>query len=117
LPCLRRFNPRDDAAPDDPDATALLGVYARVRTPLRRREGRSSSLRTARATSTRRRIAVNALGYNHPVFRDAVLRALESGLVHVSTCIAPNRGTAAAELTSHAFLPRASVFCNSGRGS
>jgi len=50
------------------------------------------------------------------VFRDAVLRALESGLVHVSNLYRTEPGERlAAELTSHAFPSGGQAFfCNSG---
>jgi predicted acetylornithine/succinylornithine family transaminase len=58
-------------------------------------------------------IAVNALGYNSPVFRDAVLRALDSGLVHVSNLYRTEPGERlAAELTRTA--GGQAFFCNSG---
>jgi len=59
-------------------------------------------------------IAVNALGYNHPVIREAVLRALDTGLVHVSNLYRTEPGERlAAELVSRAFGGQA-FFCNSG---
>jgi predicted acetylornithine/succinylornithine family transaminase len=59
-------------------------------------------------------IAVNALGYNHPVIREATLRALDTGLVHVSNLYRTEPGERlAAELVSRAFGGQA-FFCNSG---
>jgi predicted acetylornithine/succinylornithine family transaminase len=59
-------------------------------------------------------IATNPLGYNHPVLRDALARAAETGLLHVSNFYrtAPGEDLAAAlverSFASHVF------FCNSG---
>ncbi len=97
-----------------PDATALLGVYARVGPLFVAGEG--SELIAADGTRYLyfvAGIAVNALGYNSPVIREAVLRALDSGLIHVSNLYRTEPGERlAAELTKsfggHAF------FCNSG---
>ena len=77
------------------DATALLGVYARV-----------GPLFVAG-------IAVNALGYNSPVIREAALRALDTGLIHVSNLYRTEPGERlAAELTK-AFGGQV-FLCNSG---
>jgi len=58
-------------------------------------------------------IAVNALGYNSPVFRDAVMRALDSGLVHVSNLYRTEPAERlAAELTRD--FGGQAFFCNSG---
>ncbi|HWP36575.1 MAG TPA: acetylornithine transaminase [Gemmatimonadales bacterium] len=59
-------------------------------------------------------IAVNPLGYNHPVLRDAIARAAETGVLHTSNFYrtAPGEEFAAAlverSFASHVF------FCNSG---
>jgi acetylornithine/N-succinyldiaminopimelate aminotransferase len=59
-------------------------------------------------------IAVNALGYGHPVVRQAALRALESGLVHVSNLYRTEPGERLAqELVARSFADRV-FFCNSG---
>src|SRR5207245_11400389 len=59
-------------------------------------------------------IAVNALGYNHPVFRGAVTGALEKGLVHVSNLYRTEPGERLAEeLVARSFADRV-FFCNSG---
>ncbi len=102
-----------------PDATALLGVYARVGPVFVAGEGSELIAEDGtRYLDFVAGIAVNALGYNHPVFRNAVLRALESGLVHVSNLYRTEPGERlAAELTSRAFPSDAggqAFFCNSG---
>lgn len=59
-------------------------------------------------------IAVNALGYDSPVFREAVERALESGLVHTSNLFRTRPAEElAAELLKFTF-PGKVFFCNSG---
>ena len=97
-----------------PDATALLGVYARVGPLFVAGEGSELIAEDGtRYLDFVAGIAVNALGYNSPVVREAVLRALDSGLLHVSNLYRTEPGERlAAELTKsfggHAF------FCNSG---
>ncbi len=97
-----------------PDATALLGVYARVGPLFVAGEGSELIAEDGtRYLDFVAGIAVNALGYNSPVIREAVLRALDSGLIHVSNLYRTEPGERlAAELTKsfggHAF------FCNSG---
>jgi acetylornithine/succinyldiaminopimelate/putrescine aminotransferase len=67
------------------DATALLGVYGRVGPLFVAGEGSELIAEDGtRYLDFVAGIAVNALGYNSPIFRDAVLRALDTGLVHVS---------------------------------
>src|SRR5213592_4512107 len=76
-------------------------------------KGPSSSPRTGRYLDFVAGIAVNALGYNSPVVREAVLRALDSGLIHVSNLYRTEPGERlAAELTK-SFNGQA-FFCNSG---
>ena len=97
-----------------PDATALLGVYARVGPLFVAGEGSELIAEDGtRYLDFVAGIAVNALGYNSPVIHEAVLRALDSGLIHVSNLYRTEPGERlAAELTKsfggHAF------FCNSG---
>ena len=96
------------------DATALLGVYARVGPLFVAGEGSELIAEDGtRYLDFVAGIAVNALGYNSPVIREAVLRALDAGLIHVSNLYRTEPGERlAAELTKsfggHAF------FCNSG---
>jgi predicted acetylornithine/succinylornithine family transaminase len=100
-----------------PDTTALLGVYARVGPLFVAGEGSELIAEDGtRYLDFVAGIAVNALGYNHPAFRDAVLRALESGLVHVSNLYRTEPGERlAAELTGRAFPSGGQAFfCNSG---
>ncbi len=96
------------------DATALLGVYARVGPVFAAGEGSELIAEDGtRYLDFVAGIAVNALGYNSPVIRDAVLRALDSGLIHVSNLYRTEPGERlAAELTK-SFGGQA-FFCNSG---
>jgi predicted acetylornithine/succinylornithine family transaminase len=99
------------------DATALLGVYARVGPLFVAGEGSELIAEDGtRYLDFVAGIAVNALGYNSPVFRDAVLRALDSGLVHVSNLYRTEPGERlAAELAGRAFPSGGhTFFCNSG---
>jgi len=97
------------------DASALLGVYARVGPLFVAGEGSELVAEDGtRYLDFVAGIAVNALGYNHPVIREATLRALDTGLVHVSNLYRTEPGERlAAELTARAFGGQA-FFCNSG---
>jgi predicted acetylornithine/succinylornithine family transaminase len=59
-------------------------------------------------------IAVNPLGYDHPVLRDAIAQAAETGVLHTSNFFrtAPGEELAAA-LVEHSFASHV-FFCNSG---
>jgi len=96
------------------DATALLGVYARVGPLFVAGEGSELIAEDGtRYLDFVAGIAVNALGYNSPVIREALLRALDSGLIHVSNLYRTEPGERlAAELTK-SFGGQA-FFCNSG---
>src|SRR5206468_7908828 len=99
------------------DATALLGVYARVGPLFVAGEGSELIAEDGtRYLDFVAGIAVNALGYNSPVIREAVLRALDSGLVHVSNLYRTEPGDRlAAELTKSFGAEGGQVFfCNSG---
>jgi predicted acetylornithine/succinylornithine family transaminase len=59
-------------------------------------------------------IAVNALGYGHPVVGDAIREALEAGLIHTSNLFHTRPAAELAEwLAEHSFADRV-FFCNSG---
>jgi acetylornithine/N-succinyldiaminopimelate aminotransferase len=99
------------------DAAALLGVYARVGPLFVAGEGSELIAEDGtRYLDFVAGIAVNALGYNHPVIHDAIGRALETGLVHVSNLYRTAPGERlAAELVAHAFHDQGQAFfCNSG---
>jgi len=96
-------------------ASALLGLYARVGPVFTGGDGveliAEDGTRYLDFTSG---IAVNALGYGHPVIRDALVRALDAGLIHVSNLFRTEPGeTLAAELVSRSFADQV-FFCNSG---
>ncbi|HEV8305809.1 MAG TPA: acetylornithine/succinylornithine family transaminase [Gemmatimonadales bacterium] len=98
------------------DASALLGVYARVGPLFVAGEGSELVAEDGtRYLDFAAGIAVNALGYNHPVIREAVSRALDTGLVHVSNLYRTEPGERlAAELVARAFKHGQAFFCNSG---
>lgn len=99
------------------DASALLGVYARVGPVLVAGEGSELIAEDGtRYLDFTAGIAVNALGYNHPVIREAVLRALDTGLLHVSNLYRTEPGERlAAELVGRLFDGYGQAFfCNSG---
>jgi predicted acetylornithine/succinylornithine family transaminase len=98
------------------DATALLGVYARVGPLFVAGEGSELIAEDgARYLDFVAGIAVNALGYNSPVIREAALRALDAGLIHVSNLYRTEPGERlAAELTKSFAGGGQVFFCNSG---
>ena len=98
-----------------PAASALLGVYARVGPTFVAGDG----CELIAGDGTRyldfvAGIAVNALGYNHPVIRDAVMRGLESGLIHVSNLYHTEPGERLAEFLVERSFAQQVFFCNSG---
>lgn len=96
------------------DAGALLGVYARVGPVFVAGEGSELIAEDGtRYLDFVAGIAVNALGYNSPVIRDAVLRALDSGLIHVSNLYRTDPGERLAAELAKSFAGQA-FFCNSG---
>ncbi|HXQ29868.1 MAG TPA: acetylornithine/succinylornithine family transaminase [Gemmatimonadales bacterium] len=59
-------------------------------------------------------IGVNALGYNHPVIRGAIERALATGLVHISNLFRSEPGERLAEELVARSCADQAFFCNSG---
>ena len=59
-------------------------------------------------------IAVNALGYRSPVIREAIGRALESGLIHTSNLYRTRPAVELAETLISLAFPSGVFFCNSG---
>jgi acetylornithine/N-succinyldiaminopimelate aminotransferase len=96
-------------------ASALLDVYARVGPLFVAGDGAELVAEDgARYLDFVAGIAVNALGYNHPVVRGAIERGLSSGLIHVSNLYRTEGSERlAAELVTRSFADRA-FFCNSG---
>ncbi len=118
LPSGAPLAPPAPPAPSEsgvPAASALLEVYARVGPPLVAGDG----VELVAADGTRyldfvSGIGVNALGYNHPVIREAIERALPAGLVHVSNLYRTEPAERLArELAARSFAERV-FFCNSG---
>jgi predicted acetylornithine/succinylornithine family transaminase len=98
-----------------PATTALLGVYARVGPTFVAGDGcELIAADGSRYLDCVAGIAVNALGYGHPAVRDAVTRALETGLIHVSNLYHTEPGERLAEeFVARSFADRV-FFCNSG---
>ncbi len=98
-----------------PAAPALLDVYARAGLPLVAGEGVELVAQDgSRYLDFVAGIGVNALGYNHPVVRAAIERALGGGLIHVSNLFRSEPGERLAEeLVARSFADRV-FFCNSG---
>jgi acetylornithine/N-succinyldiaminopimelate aminotransferase len=96
-------------------ASALLGVYARVGPVLVAGEGAELIAEDGtRYLDFVAGIAVNALGYNHPVVRQAIERSLGTGLIHVSNLYRTEPGEQLAdELVARSFADQV-FFCNSG---
>ena len=96
-------------------ASVLANVYARVGPVFVRGEGCELIGQDGeRYLDFVAGIGVNALGYNHPVVRDAIARALETGLIHVSNLYRTEPGERlAAELVRRSFADQV-FFCNSG---
>ena len=96
-------------------AAALLGVYARVGPVFAGGDGAELIAEDGiRYLDFVAGIGVNALGYNHPVIRGAIERALAAGLIHVSNLYRSEPGERLAEeLVSRSFADQV-FFCNSG---
>jgi predicted acetylornithine/succinylornithine family transaminase len=98
-----------------PASSALLGVYSRVGPHFVAGQGVELIAEDGRRyLDFVAGIGVNALGYGHPVVRDAVTRALETGLIHASNLYHTEPGERLAqELVAHSFADQV-FFCNSG---
>jgi len=96
-------------------SSALLGVYARSGPLFTGGEGVELVADDGRRyLDFVAGIGVNALGYNHPVIRGAIERALATGLVHVSNLYRSEPGERLAEeLVDRSFADQV-FFCNSG---
>jgi acetylornithine/N-succinyldiaminopimelate aminotransferase len=107
--------PATPAAQATPPAQALLGVYARVGPLFVAGAGAELVAEDGRRyLDFVAGIAVNALGYNHPVIRQAIERALGTGLVHLSNLYRTAPGERLAEeLVARSFADQV-FFCNSG---
>jgi len=103
---------------NDPTSTAtspLLGIYAQPDFVLARGSGCRLEDEDGKVyldfTSG---IAVNALGYDSPVIREALEKALATGLVHTSNLYRTRPGRELAELLVELSFPGRVFFCNSG---
>lgn len=100
---------------DTRPADALLGVYAQPDLVLSRGEGCRVWDEQGRAyLDFTAGIAVNALGHGSPVVRDAIERALDTGLVHTSNLFRTRPAQELAELLVARSFPGRVFFCNSG---
>ena len=109
------------ASPLAPPSTPVAGVDALARTykraPVPMVRGEGVTLIDAdgrRYLDLASGIAVNALGYDDPGLRGAMIAALDSGLIHTSNLYRTHPGEAlAAALVARSFADRV-FFCNSG---
>jgi predicted acetylornithine/succinylornithine family transaminase len=94
---------------------ALLAVYSRVGPRFVRGEGAELIAEDgAHFLDFTAGLAVNALGYNHPVVRETMEQALSTGLIHVSNLYRTEPGERLAEeLVARSFADRV-FLCNSG---
>ena len=99
----------------DPVTDALLGLYRRAPMELVRADGvRLYDAEGQEWLDFAAGIAVNALGYNDAGVKEAMLTALETGLVHVSNLFRTQPGERLADkLVAASFADRV-FFCNSG---
>ena len=99
----------------DPVTDALLGLYRRAPMELVRADGvRLYDAEGREWLDFAAGIAVNALGYNDAGVKEAMLTALETGLVHVSNLFRTQPGERLADkLVAASFADRV-FFCNSG---
>jgi predicted acetylornithine/succinylornithine family transaminase len=99
----------------DPVTDALLGLYRRAPMELVRADGvRLYDAGGQEWLDFAAGIAVNALGYNDAGVKQAMLEALETGLVHVSNLFRTQPGERLADkLVAASFADRV-FFCNSG---
>lgn len=96
-------------------APALLGVYPHVGPTFVAGDGcELIAADGARYLDLTAGIAVNALGFGHPVVRRAVAEALTTGLVHVSNLYRTEPGERLAEELAGRSFASAVFFCNSG---
>jgi predicted acetylornithine/succinylornithine family transaminase len=96
-------------------ASALLGVYPRVGPTFVAGDGcELIAADGARYLDLTAGIAVNALGFGHPVVRRAVAEALTTGLVHVSNLYRTEPGERLAEELAGQSFASAVFLCNSG---
>lgn len=95
--------------------TALLGVYPRVGPTFVAGEGcELVAADGGRYLDLTAGLAVNALGYGHPVIRSAVEEALRTGLIHLSNLYHAEPAEQLAELLAAHSFASAVFFCNSG---
>jgi acetylornithine/N-succinyldiaminopimelate aminotransferase len=99
----------------DPMTDALLGIYRRAPMELVRAEGvRLYDAEGSSWLDFAAGIAVNALGYNDAGVKQAMLEAIDTGLIHTSNLFRTGPGERLADkLVAHSFADRV-FYCNSG---
>lgn len=94
---------------------SVLGTYARAPMELVRGEGvELEDAHGHRYLDFTSGIGVNALGYGDPGFREAVIAALDTGLVHVSNLFRTHPGEELADLLVANSFASSVFFSNSG---
>jgi acetylornithine/N-succinyldiaminopimelate aminotransferase len=94
---------------------SILGTYTRAPMELVRGEGvELEDAHGRRYLDFTSGIGVNALGYGDPGFREAVIAALDTGLVHVSNLFRTRPGEELAELLVANSFASSVFFSNSG---
>jgi acetylornithine/N-succinyldiaminopimelate aminotransferase len=99
----------------DPMTDALLGLYRRAPMELVRADGvRLYDAEGRSWLDFAAGIAVNALGYNDAGVKQAMLEAIDTGLIHASNLFRTGPGARLADkLVAHSFADRV-FYCNSG---
>lgn len=98
-----------------PPLPALLGTYARAPMVFMRGEGvELVDVEGRRYLDLTSGIAVNALGYGDAGLREAIVAALDSGLVHVSNLYRTSAGEELAQMLVDRSFASSVFFCNSG---
>lgn len=97
------------------DRAAMLGVYKLPDLVLARGEGCELVDEDGnRYLDFTAGIGVNALGYGSPVIRNAIVAALDSGIIHTSNLFRTRPAEELAELLVSLTFPGQVFFCNSG---
>jgi acetylornithine/N-succinyldiaminopimelate aminotransferase len=97
------------------DTSAILGTYKRAPMTFVRGEGvELIDANGKRYLDLASGIAVNALGYGDAGVRQAVITALDTGVIHVSNLYRTEPGEELAQLIARDSFAKTVFFCNSG---